>query len=325
MRSVGLEPHADPEHLRWKYWQERADWSGSRSFVLTDGRDLLAHAAVVPGALWCGGTRARVIHMIDWAARRGSLGAGTQLARHVARMSDFVVATGGSPDTLKILPLMGYARCGSISGYVRTLSPLGILSRPIPSRSKLVPRMARSLLWSLAAPKGNTAGWRVRRIGLDEIEQICPCSPVPIPGTAIFERSPALLQHALSCPIVPTELYVLEQAGQVGGYFVLSYAPGQARIADMGVASEEPAGWRAVIHAAVNQARGKGDLAELIVWSSDPGLSRILEECGFHPRLNLPLYLQAGTGRAVPRDIMRVQMLDSDAYYLYFGGNELWA
>ena len=325
MRSVGLEPHGGPEHLRWKYWQARADWPGSRSFVLTDGRALLAHVAVVPGAFWCGGKRERVIHMIDWAARRDAAGAGVQLARHVSRMSDFVLATGGSPDTLNVLPLMGYARCGSISGYVRTLSPLGILSRPIPSRSKLVPRMARSLLWSLAAPKGDTAGWRVRQIGLDEIEQLCRRLRTQIPGKAVFERGPALLRHALSCPMVPTEVHVLENAGRIGGHFVLSYAPGQARAADMSAVSEEPADWRAVIYAAVNQARRKGGLAELIVWSSDPSLSRILEDCGFHARLSLPLYLQAAARRPIPRDIMRVQMLDSDAFYLYFGDNELWA
>src|SRR6185312_10254298 len=57
MRSVGLEPHEDPRHLHWKYWQERADWPGSRSFVLTDGRDLLAHLAIVPGAIRYAGKR----------------------------------------------------------------------------------------------------------------------------------------------------------------------------------------------------------------------------------------------------------------------------
>lgn len=325
MRSAGLEPHSDPQHLHWKYWQERADWPGARSFVLADGRQLLAHVAVVPGAFRCGGTRARVIHMVDWAARRDAAGAGIRLARHLNRMTDFVLATGGSRDTLKILPLMGYARCGSISGYARTLSPLAILSRPVPSRTKLIPRMARSLLWSLAAPKPDTAGWRVRRIGIEEVEQVCAALPAQVAGRAIFERNPALLRHALDCPIVPIELHALEKGGQIGGYFLLSYAPGQARIADMWTVSQEPADWRALIHAAVGQAAGKRGLAELIVWSSDRSLSQALEDCGFHERMTLPLLLKAASGEALPRDIMRVQMLDSDAFYLYFGGNELWA
>lgn len=331
MRSAGLEPHSDPRHLHWKYWQERTDWSGPRSFVLTDGRELLAHVAVVPGAVRYGGTRARVIHMIDWAARRDAAGAGIRLSKHVAQMSDCVLATGGSRHTLKILPLMGYVECGRISGYARTLSPLGILRRPIPSRRKLLPRMARSLLWSLAAPRRDSAGWQTRRIETDEIERMR--LPLPTPksgptqesGTAVFERSPALLRHALGCPIVPIELYGLEKGGRIGGYFLLSYAPGQARIADMWMASQDPADWRALILGAVNQARSKSGLAELIVWSSDPSLSQILEGCGFHERLSLPISLRLSPDTSLPHDIMRVQMLDSDAFYLYLGGNELWA
>jgi hypothetical protein len=325
MRSAGLEPHSDPRHLYWKYWQERSDWSEPRSFVMTDGHKLLAHLAVVPGAFRYGDTRARVTHMIDWAARREAAGAGIRLAKQVARMSDFAIATGGSEHTRKIFPMIGYVDCGRISGYARTLSPLGILQRPIPSRWKLIPRLARSFLWSLAAPRADTAGWQTRRIGADEIERIHLPLPMPTLGKAVFERTPALLRHMLACPIVPIELYGLEKGGRIGGYFLLSYAPGQARIADMWIASDDPVDWRALVHAAVNQARSKRGLAELIVWSSDPSLSQILDDCGFHERLSLPISLRPSESTAIPHDIMRVQMLDSDAFYLYFGGNELWA
>jgi hypothetical protein len=324
MRSVGLEPHSDPRHLHWKYWQERSDWPGSRSFVLTNGRDLLAHVAVVPGAILYDGTRARVIHMIDWAARREAVGAGTRLAKHIAAMSDFTLGTGGSRHTLKIQPRMGYVDHGTISGYARTLSPLGILGRPSASRWKLLPRMARSLLWSLTAPRAQTAGWQVRRIELQEIQQTCLPLPTQMPARVVFERSPSLLRHALACPIVPVELYGLEREGRLGGYFLLSYAPGQARVADMWLASQKPADWRALIHAVVQRAMSRGGLAELIVWSSDPALSRILADCGFHERLNLPISLLASPGASLPEDIMRVQMLDSDAFYLHVDGNELW-
>jgi len=263
--------------------------------------------------------------MVDWAARREMAGAGIRLARHVSRTSDFVLATGGTRHTLKILPLLGYAHCGTISGYARTLSPLGILRRPIPSRWKLVPRMARSLLWSVATPKSDMAGWRVCPIGSEEIEQLCAALPVQRAGMAIFERSPGLLRHALSCPIVPVELYGLEKRGRIGGYFLLSFAPGQARIADLWIDSQEPADWRAVVHAAVDRAKSRAGLAELIVWSSEPGLSQVLEECGFHERLRLPILVQGSENAPIPRDIMRVQMLDSDAFYLHSDGNELWA
>ncbi len=325
MKEAGLQPHVDPEHLYWKYWRERADWSGSRSFVVTDGRSLLAHGAVVPGTLRWGVTRARVIHMIDWAARRDAVGAGVLLMKHVGQMSDLLLGIGGSRHTLKIMPLIGYRHCGSVTGYVRTLSPLGILQRPCGSRLKLVPRVARSVVWSLSAPRADMAGWQARRIGESEVERIADALPESSPGIALFGRGPAHFQHVLACPIVPVELYALEKTGRVGGYFLLSYAPGQVRLADLWMNSVDPTDWRALAHSAVEQARGRAGAAELAVWSSDPGLSRALEECGFHERLSLPIYLRSSGDLAIPHETVRVQMLDNDAFYLYFGRNELWA
>jgi hypothetical protein len=265
--------------------------------------------------------------MIDWAARRDVAGAGIRLAKHVAHISDFALATGGSAHTRKIFPMIGYVECGRISGYARTLSPLGILRRPIPSRWKLLPRLARSLLWSLNAPRAQTAGWQARRIEMDEIERMDLPVPAPTAGRIVFERTSALLRHVLACPIVPVELYALEKGGRIGGCFLLSYAPGQARIADMWSMSQDSAAWRVLVNAAVNQVSsgGRRGLAEIIVWSSDPNISKVLAECGFHERLNLPLSLRSADRASVPRDIMRVQMLDSDAFYLHLDGNALWA
>lgn len=325
MRDVGLQPHVEVEQLYWKYWRERPDWPGPRSFVLTDGRMLLAHGAVVPGTLRTARTRASVIHMIDWAARRDAVGAGVMLMKHVGRLADYLLGIGGSEDTLSIMPRIGYHQCGAVQGYVRTLSPLGILRRPSGSPWKRVPRIARSVLWALAAPRGDLQGWSVRRVRADGVDQIGTSCIEPRPGQAIFVRSPELLRHALECPIVPVELYVLERAGRIGGYFLLSYAPGQARLADCWMASEEPADWRALAHAAVGQARCRGGMAELIAWSSDPLLAEALADCGFHERLTLPIYLRASGSELIPEQALRVQMLDNDAYYLYIGGNELWA
>ncbi|MGB6451039.1 MAG: hypothetical protein WBE92_09835, partial [Steroidobacteraceae bacterium] len=297
----------------------------SRSFVLTDGRSLLAHGAAVPATLRWGVTEARVIHMIDWAARRDAVGAGVVLMKHVGQMSDFLLGIGGSHHTLEIMPLIGYRHCGSVTGYVRTLSPLGILQRPCGSRWKLAPRVARSVAWTLSAPRADMAGWQARRIGVNEVERIADALPESSPGIALFGRGPAHFRHALACPIVPVELYALEKTGRAGGYFLLSYAPGQVRLADLWMISNDPTDWRALVHSAVKEAGRKAGAAELAVWSSDAGLSQVLEECGFHERLSLPIYLRSSGDIAIPQERVRVQMLDNDAFYLYFGRNELWA
>lgn len=325
MRQAGLEPHTEPEHLRWKYWQERSDWPGSRSFVLTDGHDLLAHGAVIPGTLRWGKIQARVIHMIDWAARRDAVGAGVVLMKHIGKMTDFLLGIGGSNQTLKIMPLIGYRPCGAVTGYVRTLAPFGILERPTGPRWKLAPRVARSFLWSLSAPGADVGAWQARRIGLQEVERLSDVFPDRRPNLALFGRTPELIRHALACPIVPVELYALERAGRIGGYFALSYPPGQARLVDLWMDSEDPADWRALVHSAVLEARSRGGLAELAAWASDPQLSQVFESCGFRARLTLPIYLRGSGEVQLPRETLRVQMIDNDAFYLYFGRNELWA
>lgn len=57
-RWVRPSTHIDPAHPHWKYWQEWTDWPRARSFVVTNGREILAHGAVVPGLCrWSGASR----------------------------------------------------------------------------------------------------------------------------------------------------------------------------------------------------------------------------------------------------------------------------
>lgn len=325
MRQAGLQPHVEPEHLQWKFWQERPDWPEPRSYVLTNGRDLLAHGAVLPGTLRWDGQRARVIHMIDWAARRDALGAGVILMKHIGGLTDFLLGVGGSNDTLSIMPRIGYRACGAVTGYVRTLAPLGILRRPVRPAWKRGPRIVRSALWCWSAPGPQLNGWSARPLERGELGKLHSVLPSERPGLAVFERSLALLRHVLACPIVPVEGFALERAGQIGGYFLLSYAPGQARLIDAWMSSDEPADWRALAHAAVQASRQHGGMAELVVWASDPFWAQTLRESGFHARLTLPIYLRPSVGETIPQEALRVHMIDNDAFYLHFGGNELWA
>ena len=325
MRQAGLQPHVDPAQLHWKYWRPREDGRGARSFVLTDGRDLLAHGAIVPGVLRSGANRANAVHMIDWAARRDAVGAGVQLMKHVASSTEYLFGIGGSAQTLKIMPLIGYHLCGTVTGYVRPLSPAALLGRPTRARWKLAPRLARSALWSVSAPAFERGNWRARRLGANELDRIEAILPAEASAIAFLERSLGCFRHALACPIVPVELYAVEQGERVRGYFVLSFVPGQARLADWWSDSDDPADRRMVVHLAVAQVKGRKDLAELATWSSDPDISRSLLACGFHERLSLPIYFRSSRGAAVPAGGVRVQMLDNDAFYLHFTDDELWA
>lgn len=324
MADAGLRPNVEPRHLYWKYWQEREDWPGARSYVLTDGNHLLAHGALMPAHCSCEAGRLRIVHMIDWAARRSEPGAGVTLMKHVGSLVDALLGIGGSAATLKIMPLIGYRPYGLVTGYVRPLHPLRLLHGVAEPDWKLLPRMARSAMWCLTAPRPARGEWRARRITAAQVGQIATVLPTRGQGFDLLERTEATVRYALGCPIVPLELYALERAGRAGGYFVLAYAPGQARLVDCWMDSDEPADWRALIQCAVLEARRNRKVAELVTWANDLLLTQSLIECGFRARFTLPVYLRPTTSGIAP-GMLRLQMLDNDAAYLHEGRPELWA
>jgi hypothetical protein len=322
--QAGLRPHTEPQHLDWKYWRRRTDWPGPRSFVLTEGSELIAHAAIVPGAWNCGGHRATVLHLIDWAARGDVGGAGVMLMKAIAREAGALIAIGGSADTLGILPYLGFHAAGEVTGYVRTLRPLRLFDGAGRAPWRAPPRFTRGVAGALAAPAPAPGEFRARPIGAGDLEEIGAVLPLCGRGITVLERSAGLFAHALACPIVPMRLYLLEQAGRVRGYFLLASVVAQVRIADCWVDSDDPADWRSLIGCAVAEARLDPQAAEIVGWASDPWHEGAFRACGFLARTATPVQIRLPRGSAIPVGTLRVQMLDSDAAYLHEGRNEFW-
>lgn len=329
MKDAGLRiPHTEPEHLDWKYWQERPDWHGPRSFVLARGEELLAHAAVIPGACLTGlsmASRLRTLHLIDWAARPSATGAGVSLLKYLGQTTDVLLSIGGSAQTLKLLPHLGFRRMGSATCFVRPLHPLRILVPSVHPLSRLLPRLARSVWWKLRAPSGGTEGWEVRRVELSDLSGVTSVLPAPLRDLAVFERGEQLFRYMLACPIVPVSLYIVTRGGRARGYFLLSVARRQARLADYWIASEDPADWRALIQCAVREALQYPKAAELAVWASDAACVERLRECGFRARGELAVQTLAPRNPELAACTLRVQMLDNDAVYLHGDRNAFWA
>jgi hypothetical protein len=325
LRQAGLRPNLEPESLHWKYWQKRDDWPGSRSFVLARGTELLAHAGIVPGMCAWAGSRVRVIHMIDWAARPDVAGAGVSLMKYISRLADLLLSIGGSAQTRAILPFLGFRPYGVATGYVRVLRPSQILKDRTQSRWRLIPRFARSGLWSLTAPRYGGDGWHAELIDQVAAHSLAACFPIPRGDMAVFERTEALFRYALRCPIALMELYSISRGGPAKGYFLLAFAPAQVRLVDCWIDSADPADWRALIEQAVRQARGTPGAAELVALASDPTLSQALLKSGFHARRMDPIQLlPSGRIDGAPATL-RVQMLDSDSAYHHSGQPAFWA
>jgi hypothetical protein len=325
LTGAGLHPVVRPEVEQWKYWSPRGDWPADRSYVLTDDGRLLAHGALVPGVLAWGSERASIVQVVDWAARADAGGAGFSLIKRLSRIADGAISIGGSSHTRQILPHLGFKPVGEVTVHVRPLRPLRILGSGSRLGWRLLPRFARSVLWAVRAPSAGGENFTVRRITADTLAQVHPALPAPRADLAVFERTEAGLRHALECPLVKMELYSLERAARVEGYFLLAIAGRQARLADCWVPSRDAADWCALIQCAVRQARLHPAVAELAAWASDALFAEWLSQCGFHVRNRQPISLMMCGGRAAPPVTPRVQMLETDAIYLDPLGQSLLA
>jgi hypothetical protein len=323
LEEAGLHPVVGHDVERWKYWQSDGGWSDTRSFVLTEGERLIAHGAVVPGTLAWGQQRARVVQVVDWAARPGAAGAGFALMKRLGQLADGMLSIGGTAQTRQILPHLGFKPAGEVVYCVRTLRPLRIVGSRLPAW-RLLPRVARSLVWTARAPPDIPDDFTMRRVSPDALAGLGAALPAPAADFAVLERSAPSLRHILGCPLVPMELHALERSGRVQGYFLLAIAGRQARLADCWMATGDPGDWRSLVRRAVQRAREYPDTAEVVAWASDPLLSRALGDCGFHARGAHPVRLMMRAGRAGPASV-RVQMLDTDAAYLEPHGDSLLA
>ena len=322
--EVGFLPNLDPQHLYWKYWQPRADWPGPRSFVLASAGELVAHGAIMPGIFAWGSRRVSTIQIIDWVARRGEAGAGVAMMKYIAQLSESLLSIAGGAETLRILPHVGFRPAGVATAYVRTLFPSRLLrSEGIPAWRRW-PRVVRSVAWTLTAPSSRRAKFEVRRLVGEDVNRIASVLPVPIREMAVLERSVELFRYMISCPDVPMALYAVERAGILRGYFLLACVPGQVRIADCWINSDDPADWRALIFCAVDEAKRDAQAAEVVSWASDPLMAQTLQSCGFHARYEIPVQIRAATA-TMPAPPLRVQMLDNDGVFLHQGRSEFWA
>jgi hypothetical protein len=319
-------PGLEARGLHWKYWLERSDWTGPRSFVLQHGADIVAHAGAMPGSCAWQGGRIRTMHLIDLAARPHAIGAGVALMKHIGRKTDALLAIGGSAPLLAILATVGFQPFGEATGYVRPLRPLTrLMGAPKPTW-RLAPQVVRSALWTATGMTRRARNWHIQRLGVEDILGAALSLPTPTAGMAVLERSPALFRYMLSCPSTPMALYRIDHgAGRARGYFLLSYAPGQARLADCWVDSGESEDWISLIRLALQTAKKDSQSAELVTLCNDAIISNALVACGFRARTISKVQMLATSGASIPGVGVRVQMLDNDSVFLHAGQPDFWA
>jgi hypothetical protein len=325
MRAAGLQIDASESHFRWKYWQDRSDWPGPRSFVVADDSEIHAHTGIVPGAIRWPGGRATVLHMIDWVASPSVAGAGIALLKHVGGLCDAMIAVGGTVSTRRVLPTVGFRPQGEAQSYVRILRPWRNLRQQSRWSWKTLPKFGRNALRALRAPMIECGPWSASQVARSELASLEPVLSSVNRGTATMERSLAGLAHFLQCPVVPVEAYALRKDDRLAGYFVLAVAGGQARLADSWVAPADPAeaaaAWHGLVQCAIRSALLHEDVVEIVSVASDPAFAAALAGLGFRLRASEAIQVRrkskASSTESLPP--VRFQMLDSDAVYLASG------
>jgi hypothetical protein len=116
----------------------------------------------------------------------------------------------------------------------------------------------------------------------------------------------------------------VEDGAAARGYFLLAYAPGQARLADCWLDRDDPTAWAALVQLAVQQAARHREVAEVATICSEPLLGAALRRCGFQARASRPLLVRAN-GTRLPTAGIRIQMLDDDSAYRHGSSRTFWA
>lgn len=311
-------PGLNAQQMVWKYWQEWPEWPGSRGFVMERDGDLLAHGAVIPLTLAWSDQRLRLVHLIDWAARRDSTGAGIALLKRVGQMVDGIFVPGGSHEAQKILPAFGFRPLGVATRFILPLHPFARLPDSWHSWQGAA-RFGRGLALSTVRGsfKAVPGEWHARLISSPELISLVLSNHEPSSQIARFMRSTAALTHLMQCPIAPASLHSVEREGAVCGYFVLMMAGRQCRIADAWLVPDQEDNWHNLFTLAIQEAKLRTGIAELVAVANRDSEMRALRRAGFPRCGQIPLWLWMRKGN-VP-DAVRYQMADGDYAYLHDG------
>jgi hypothetical protein len=256
-----------PEVLCWKYFADHPEWTSPRSFAVKQENQIVAHVGVWPVSWVTPKTEVKAMHLIDWAASRSAVGAGVHLLRKLAEFADVLLTIGGSPDTKSLLPKLGYKPCGELRRYARVVRPW-LQFRTTPCKNwktpiKFVRHSARALTGIPPAPKG----WQASKV---------TSFTASIDGSAIGQttsstsprRTAAGLNHLLSCPAARFSGFLVSQAQQLRGYFLLTHVGRQARIVDIRIDGNDRESWQAICALAARTAAEDPETSEIVGASS---------------------------------------------------------
>jgi hypothetical protein len=306
----------DRSVLRWKYFEPRPDWEGSRSFVIDRDGVVVAHAAVWPYELLTRAGPLRGVHLIDWGADAGAPGSGISLVKKILADTGFMCSFGGTDATRAILPKIGFTPANLIHTYARPLRPVSQLLTHQYRNWKLPIRLARNTLWRLVPALSNPKGWALRAVDGASAAR----APLPLPrATSIpCARSAGFFSYLEKCPDASFEWFVVSEHGRERGWFCLASLYRQARVVDCWIENATASDYRAMHTLAALASLEATDAVEIVATSCVDECSRGLEGAGYHHVESVPIVI-SGSATARADSPLDFHMVDCDFAFLHEG------
>ncbi|MGB7601056.1 MAG: hypothetical protein WBM24_12175 [Candidatus Sulfotelmatobacter sp.] len=316
-------PSFRPDVFQWKYFSDHPDWHRDRSYVLKNDDGIVAHGGVWPLRLRKPGADADVIHLIDWAASRATVGSGLLLLKKLAALTDVLLTIGGSSDTRSILTKIGYRQVGELKLHARVVRPWLQFRNTRHFNWKAPLRLLRNARWSLASLQRPSKDWEVTRISQFD-SSLEPILNGTVADVFTSQRTTAGLNRMLSCPAADFSAFVLHNSKRPCGYFLLAQVGKQTRIVDLRVDRNDAATWMAACSLAALTALEISDTAEIVAGFSLNVVNEAFAQTGFRSRGSLPVYCYDPKRVLGTAPILELSMLDGDLCFMAGAQNPFW-
>jgi hypothetical protein len=304
------DPSLNPAYLKWKYYERGPAWEGSRSYALSNGGKFLAHAAIWPVQLRIGSYVRNGIGFGDWAADKEQRGIGLLLLKHLMSLTSFVMATGGRDITRGILRRVGFQEWSQRAVYARVLRPLRQAVTRGPTLNWKEPaRLSRNFLWS-RAPLVSVGDWTAETARPDDQVLALALKQAGSAYNADF------VEYMLRCPTAAFQYLVLRKAGEPCGFAIWCDVLGQARLADVRIASGAQRDWDAVIALMLAVFKRNPTVCEAMAFGSNTFVDQALLANGFRLRDRRPLVIFDPEGQITTEPVPVLGLLEDDASFL---------
>jgi hypothetical protein len=300
--------------LRWKCIAPHPFWEGSRGYALRHKGEIAAFGCVVPCRFLAGSGTVSSCDVIDWAAGKTVPGAGVILFRHIQSLTGTMITIGGTADTRRVLPKIGFEARIERHNYTRVLRPWRNF-RQAPKDWKSPLRLARDYR-ELGRPAHNAVrGLMAHRVDSFDGADAGIFPDPAVTGQVVCARTPQSLHYSLACPAAKLDAYLLQRGQTPAGYFLLSRVGCQCRIADLWIRSPDRREWAEAYATAAATARMHPEAVEVAVAVSSALETGALQQAGYRRTHAEPVFVSDPGSLLAGRGDLAVNLLENDGYY----------